>query len=258
MLLPVGRHHVQRVHGDRPLGPAAAADIAIGQSAVAAGVARFRAALDVLPAPRRQEHDLAVGQIASVEIVVLAVRQPPHAAAVQVHFVQVKEGVFRDVVLVQLVGLAFQTRIVLAVTEQDPRAIVRQVRPQERARRKSGGQTPQTRLVGFEVFQDEHAAARPREPAVVLVRHVRKAAGHAFHEQQVVKIQQRIGHRHPPHRPAGLQIQLPPLSGRNVLAKVPKLLFHFAQNLFLRRHLGPQPRRSAASAKPRFSTSSTG
>jgi hypothetical protein len=76
-LLARAVHHVQRVHGHRTLRTTATADVAVGQCVVGIVTHIRLAALDLVPASRRQEHDLAAWQIPTIEIVVLAEGQLP-------------------------------------------------------------------------------------------------------------------------------------------------------------------------------------
>ena len=195
-LLPCRVHHVQRVHRTGPLRPAAAADVAFRQRRIGQRRGgRSARALDRLAAARGAEHDLAVGQVAAVEIVVLAEGQLTQARAVDVHLEQVVERILRQPRLVELVRPLAQARIVAAPGKQHLLAVVRDVGTQDVARREALGQALQLRLVGLEILQHVQPAARLRPPAQILVRHVRPLARCTAHEHQIVEVQQRIGQR---------------------------------------------------------------
>ena len=82
---------------------------------------------------------------------------------------------------------------------------------------KLGGQEPQFRRGRLESFEHVQTAAGARKPAVVLIRHVRERTGHAFDQQQVVEIQQRIAQRQLANDSVGLQQQRAALVRRAVV-----------------------------------------
>ena len=207
-MAPVPVHRVQRIHGHRTLRAAPATHIHVGQrrldeSLGGAGPAH----LDELPAPCREEHDASVGQIARIEVVVLAVGKLTDLRAVHVHLEYVIERVLRHIGLVELVFLSGQAGIVAAPGKEDPRCVVGQHGPQEASGfGEGGGEALEGRRAALEVPEQVEAAPGPRPPAVVLVGHVVVAAGHALGEQDHVEIQQRVGERETPLKPTRLQV----------------------------------------------------
>ena len=159
--------------------------------------------------PGRKEHDAAVRQVACIEVVVLAVRELLHISAVDVHFKEVIESVFRHVGLVHLVPLTGEVGIVPAPGKEHFSCVVGKHGTQEAARLVErfrdayGG-----RRITLEVFQDENASARPRPPAVILIGHMAEAARHALGEEDVVKVQQRIGKEFPALCPLCFRVHL--------------------------------------------------
>ena len=206
-VLTVGVHDVQRVNAHRPVGVAAAADERIGQVFGGHGrLSTLEATLDELPPARGEKHDAAVRQIAAVEIVVLAARQAPQPGAVEIHLVEMVEGVLRDRGLVELVFLLPEIGIVPAMGEQDLGPVVRNVGANDVARgQQVARQALQSRLIAGETFQHAQFAAGTRPPGKVFVAMAEQEIGCPFHEQQVLEIKKRIGSAPICERPIGLR-----------------------------------------------------
>ncbi len=209
---------MQSIHSHRPVGSAATADVRVAQFGAHGRHRAFASTLDMLSSSRRKEDDFAVGKIPPIEIVVLPLRQTPQAGPVKIHFVEMVEGVFGDLRFVELVDNSVHVRVVLAVGEQHLRPVVRDFGPDDVAWREIVRQAAKRWLLALEVLQHVHPAAGAREPAVVLVAHVRIRARPgrdrepsrcALHKQQIVAVQQRVGERHLANRPACSKVQLP-------------------------------------------------
>jgi hypothetical protein len=145
--------------------------------------------LQELPLACGEKNDLAVGQPAGIEVVVAAAGDLPPPAAVDVHLEKVVEAVLRHVALVGLVGLVGQLRIVLAIGEDDLPAVEGEIGPQETSQGHVGRQAAEPRRGRLESFQHEHAAARPRPPAVELVGHVREPPRGLLDEHNRLEVQ---------------------------------------------------------------------
>ena len=194
----------------------------------------------MLSAPRRKENDLAIGQVPAVEIVVFPLRKTPQSRSVEFHFIQVIESIFGDFRFVQLVDDSMDVWVVLAVSEQHLSSVVRKLGPDDVAQREIFCQRAKHRLFALEVFQYVHPATRSREPAVVLVAHVRIGARpgrdgepsrRAFDKQQIVAVQKRIGKSHFPHCPTCAKVQVPFHFRRQVLRLRTCLLGDLVQRL---------------------------
>ena len=189
---PWGVHAVEGIVGHRAAVVAAAAHVTVGQIRFER---HLRVGLIDLQEPafaRGEENDLAIGQVAAVEVIVAPMGQLPAAAAIQVHLEKMIKGILGDLRLLELVRHRDQVRIIAAIGEEDFLAVIGELGPEKVSIGHVRRQAAHFRFGLFEVFQDEYAAARARTPAIMLVGHMRQLARGGFDEQDGVKIQQRV------------------------------------------------------------------
>jgi len=198
---------MQRVDTDRSVRISPAPNEAVRQCCGQRGHGALEAALQELPAPGREEHDLATRQVPSVEVVIAAGRQLPQTRPVDAHLIHVIEGILGDARLVELVGLRGQVRVVAAVGKDHSGAVIGEVGVGEGARREALGQAAQPGRIRPEAIEDVDAPARARPPAVVLIGHVAEAARDPFDEEQAVEVQQRVRQGQSPGGRAGTEQQ---------------------------------------------------
>jgi hypothetical protein len=118
----------------------------------------------------------------------------------------VVERVLGELLLVDLVLDRRQLGVMPRVGEEDLPGIEGEVEPQEASGRELPlGDAADPRVIILDSLEDADAAARPRPPAVVLVRHVAVGARHALQEHQRIEIEERTGEGRAPRGPPGLE-----------------------------------------------------
>ena len=182
-----------------------------------------------------------LGQVARVEVVVLAVGELAAPGAVDVHLEDVVEGVLGHARLVRLVPLVGELGMERAVGEQHLLAVVGQVGPQEAAGGHVAGEAAHLRFAGLEALEHADAAARPRPPAVELVGHVREHAGRALDEEDRVEVEQRIRQRHLADGPAGAEVERAASGVGRIRRQALEFLGGLAERRSVLVHVGPEP-----------------
>ncbi|OQB35974.1 MAG: hypothetical protein BWY09_02090 [Candidatus Hydrogenedentes bacterium ADurb.Bin179] len=171
---------------------AAAAHVTVGLDG---GAGRLRAVVSRLqggPFSGGQKDDIAARQVARVHIVVIPPGKLPYARAVQVHFKNMIESVFRQVCLDRFVLDFRHVRIVTAPREHYLASIIGDIRAQEVAFRPIRRNATDLGCIPLEPGQEIQAAAATREPAVILIGYMREHGRGPLHKENIIEIEERI------------------------------------------------------------------